>query len=80
MSLFLPEWLGDADLPPCSRATWSLVESVFRGKNGHEAAIDDGLTNHAEIERVLAELSTHEADVRSIQGTAQGFQVIGTFP
>lgn len=42
-----------------------------------DAAISSGLTDRAEVDRLLGELATHEADPRSIQSTAQVFQVIG---
>jgi SAM-dependent methyltransferase len=42
-----------------------------------ETAIDEGLTNREEIDRLLADLAAHEADSRSIQSTAQVFQAIG---
>jgi ubiquinone/menaquinone biosynthesis C-methylase UbiE len=42
-----------------------------------DAAISAGLTNRLEVDRLLADLATHEADPRSIQSTAQVFQVIG---
>jgi len=45
--------------------------------NVAEAAIAAGLTNRAEVDELLAELATHEADPRSIQSTAQVFQAIG---
>lgn len=45
-----------------------------------DAAISSGLTDRAEVNHLLAELSLHEADPRSIQSTAQVFQVIGRCP
>jgi ubiquinone/menaquinone biosynthesis C-methylase UbiE len=45
-----------------------------------DAAISAGLTDRAEIDRLLAELAKHEADPRSIQSTAQVFQAIGRRP
>ncbi|MGB7949770.1 MAG: methyltransferase domain-containing protein [Candidatus Binatia bacterium] len=45
-----------------------------------DAAISSGLTDRAEVDRLLAELASHEADPRSIQSTAQVFQVIGRCP
>jgi len=45
-----------------------------------DAAISAGLTDRAEVDRLLAELASHEADPRSIQSTAQVFQAIGRCP
>ncbi len=45
-----------------------------------DAAITAGLTDRAEVERLVAELEAHEANPRSIQSTAQVFQVIGRCP
>jgi hypothetical protein len=45
-----------------------------------DAAIAAGLTDRAEVDRLLAEIEAHEADPRSIQSTAQVFQVIGRRP
>lgn len=42
-----------------------------------DAAISAGLTNRAEVDRMLAEIATHEANPRSIQSTALVFQAIG---
>ncbi len=45
-----------------------------------DAAISSGLTDRAEVDHLLAELAMHEADPRSIQSTAQVFQVVGRCP
>jgi hypothetical protein len=45
-----------------------------------DTAIAASLTDRAEIDRLVAELEAHEADPRSIQSTAQVFQVIGRCP
>jgi SAM-dependent methyltransferase len=42
-----------------------------------ESAIAAGLTDRAEVDRLLAELAAHETNPRSIQSTAQVFQAIG---
>lgn len=44
------------------------------------AAIEAGLTTGDEVDQLLAELELHEADPRSIQSTAQVFQVTGRRP
>jgi SAM-dependent methyltransferase len=69
----------------------SIAMPVFRTGEGKsvarvtlaniaDAAISAGLTDRMEIDRLLAELAAHEADLRSIQSTAQVFQVIGRRP
>ena len=45
-----------------------------------DTAIAAGLTTRAEVDRLLAEIATHEADPRSIQSTAQVFQAFGRRP
>lgn len=45
-----------------------------------DAAIAAGLSHRDEIDRLLAQLADHEFDPRSIQSTAQVFQVIGQRP
>jgi len=45
-----------------------------------EAAIATGLAQAAEIKALASDLARHEADPRSIQSTAQIFQVIGLGP
>jgi SAM-dependent methyltransferase len=42
-----------------------------------DAAVAAGLTTHAEVDALLQELEAHEAHARSIQSTAQVFQVFG---
>lgn len=43
-------------------------------------AIEAGLTTGDEVDRLLADLESHEADPQSIQSTAQVFQVTGRRP
>lgn len=45
-----------------------------------DAAISAGLTNRVEVDQMLTEITTHEADPRSIQSTALVFQAIGRCP
>lgn len=45
-----------------------------------DAAIESGLADREEIDGLLAALEVHEGDPRSIQSTAQVFQVVGTRP
>ncbi len=82
----LPALLIDAGI---EEVEVSISMPVFRAGEGKtiarltllniaEAAIAAGLTNHAEVDRLLAELAKHETDPRSIQSTAQVFQAIGT--
>lgn len=45
-----------------------------------ETAIAAGLSNREEIDRLVGELIEHEHDPRSIQSTAQVFQLVGHVP
>jgi hypothetical protein len=69
----------------------SISMPVFRAGEGKtiarltlsniaDAAIAAGLTNRAEVDRLLAELAEHETDPGSIQSTAQVFQAVGRRP
>jgi SAM-dependent methyltransferase len=82
-AVFLDAGLADVSV--------SISMPVFREGDGKtiarltlsaiaDAAIAAGLTDRAEVDRLLAEIEAHEADPRSIQSTAQVFQVIGRRP
>lgn len=62
---------------PVFRAGEAKAVARLTLSNIAEAAIAEGYTNRAEIDGLLAELSKHEADPRSIQSIAQVFQAIG---
>jgi SAM-dependent methyltransferase len=79
-AMFLDAGLSDVEV--------AISMPVFRAGDGKtiarltlsavaDAAIGAGLTDRAEVDRLLAEIEEHEADPRSIQSTAQVFQVIG---
>jgi len=84
----LPALLIDAGLEDVEVAVSMPVFRQGEGKtvaritlsNIAESAIAVGLTCREEIDRLLGELAGHEADPRSIQSTAQVFQVIGRRP
>lgn len=84
----LPGLLLDAALED---VTVSISMPVFREGEGKgiarmtleniaPAAIQEGLAEPGEIRRLLEELTSHEADPRSIQSTAQVFQCTGRRP
>jgi hypothetical protein len=81
--MFLDAGLRDVEV--------SISMPVFRAGDGKsiarltlsaiaDAAIAAGLADRAELDRLLAEIEEHEADPRSIQSTAQVFQVVGRRP
>ncbi|UZR29535.1 methyltransferase domain-containing protein [Methylococcus mesophilus] len=84
----LPALLIDAGLEDVEVAVSMPVFRQGEGKtvaritlsNIAESAIAVGLTCREEIDRLLGDLAGHEADPRSIQSTAQVFQVIGRRP
>lgn len=82
----LPALMLDAGLEDVEVSISMPVSRVGEGKtvarltllNIADAAIAAGLTDREEVDGLLNELIRHENDPRSIQSTAQVFQVVGT--